>query len=373
MSGSAKLRAGEWVEVRSKAEILETLDPRGEHERLPFMPEMLQYCGRRFQVFKRAHKTCDPPNGLQARRMPSAVHLVGVRCDGEAHGGCQAGCLIFWKEAWLKRVGEEHETPSGLADPPGAPTVPPGLVAPCTEVDLFARVRTTDGPGAGEAAAYVCQSTRVSAATAPLPWWDLRQYVEDVTSGNVRLSTLVGTFLLFVYLAVAEAGLGVGAAMRWLYDIVQKVLGMTARPLPRAPTARDRRVPFASLDLQAGEMVKVRGYAKILGTLDPSSRNRGLYFDAEQVPFCDKTYRVLRRVERIIDEKTGRMMRLRNEAVILEDVVCQARYAKGRRFCPRSIYPYWRPIWLDRVCETGSGIDVSSGLGRDRSGANTGG
>jgi hypothetical protein len=36
--------------------------------------------------------------------MENAVHLVGVRCDGSAHGGCQAGCLIFWKDAWLRRV-----------------------------------------------------------------------------------------------------------------------------------------------------------------------------------------------------------------------------------------------------------------------------
>ena len=372
MKRGAKLRAGEWVEVRSEGEILRTLDPRGEREGLPFMPEMLQYCGRRFQIFKRAHKTCDPPNGLQGRRMPSAVHLVGVRCDGEAHGGCQAGCLIFWKEAWLKRVGEEHDTPSGRANLPGLPTVPSGPVAPCTAADLFARVRTTEAPEDGEAAAYVCQSTRVSAATTPLPWWDLRQYVEDVTSGNVRLSTVVGTFLLFVYFALAEAGLGVGGAMRWLYDIVRKALGGTPYPLPRATTARAGRTPCASLDLQAGETVKVRGYAEILGTLDPNSRNRGMYFDAEQVPFCDGTYRVLRRVERIVDEKTGRMLRLRNEAVILEDVACQARYAKGRRFCPRSIYPYWRPSWLDRVCETGS-RNGGSGLGRDRAGENTGG
>ena len=29
--------------------------------------------------------------------------------------------------------------------------------------------------------------------------------------------------------------------------------------------------------------------------------------------------------------------------------ICEARYAKCRRFCPRGIYPYWREIWLERV------------------------
>ena len=55
----SKLRAGDWVEVRSKEEILRTLDATGRLDGLPFMPQMFQYCGQRFKVFKRAHKTCD--------------------------------------------------------------------------------------------------------------------------------------------------------------------------------------------------------------------------------------------------------------------------------------------------------------------------
>src|SRR5690349_2802614 len=109
MAEISKLRAGDWVEVLSKEEILTTLDLTGRLEQLPFMPEMFQYCGKRFRVFKRAHKTCDPPNGMAGRRMRSAVHLDGVRCDGTGHGGCQAACLIFWKEAWLKRVDGDFQ------------------------------------------------------------------------------------------------------------------------------------------------------------------------------------------------------------------------------------------------------------------------
>src|SRR5438270_4210107 len=25
-------------------------------------------------------------------------------CDGTSHGNCDAGCLLFWNEAWLKKV-----------------------------------------------------------------------------------------------------------------------------------------------------------------------------------------------------------------------------------------------------------------------------
>ena len=57
---SMPLSVGDWVEVRSKEEILATLDKNGRLEEMPFMPQMFQYCGQRFQVHKRAHKTCDP-------------------------------------------------------------------------------------------------------------------------------------------------------------------------------------------------------------------------------------------------------------------------------------------------------------------------
>src|SRR5262245_53466166 len=96
-----KYRSGDWVRVRSKQEILKTLDQDGRLDKLPFMPEMFAFCGQRFRVFKRAHKTCDPVFTGLARKINDTVHL-GTRCNGDSHGGCQAGCLIFWKEAWLE-------------------------------------------------------------------------------------------------------------------------------------------------------------------------------------------------------------------------------------------------------------------------------
>src|SRR5690606_15918944 len=97
------MKSGDLVEVRSKEEILRTLDKRGCMDGLPFMPQMFNYCGRRFRVYKRAHKTCDTIAGTGGRRLEAGVHL-DLRCDGRAYGGCQAACLLFWKEAWLKPV-----------------------------------------------------------------------------------------------------------------------------------------------------------------------------------------------------------------------------------------------------------------------------
>src|ERR1044072_517587 len=85
------LRAGELVRVRSALEIGPTLDPSGALDGMPFMPELVQYCGGPFGVSQRADKTCAGDGA--ARRMHNAVHLADLRCDGAAHGGCQAACL----------------------------------------------------------------------------------------------------------------------------------------------------------------------------------------------------------------------------------------------------------------------------------------
>jgi hypothetical protein len=350
------LRAGEWIQVRSKEEVLKTLDKSGRVERLPFMPEMFEFCGKRFRVLKRAHKTCDPPNGLTGRRMLNAVHLEEVRCSGAAHGGCEARCLMLWKEAWLERVAVG-------AVSVGAPRRPlsggrsPEASGRCTELDVFRGTQNQENGPDSDEPIFRCQSTDVSLATQPLHWWDLRQYAEDYTSGNVRLSQFLTAFLLFLFAHVVSAGLGVGSVLRWVYDTIQRMRNGTPYPFRSGQIPPGAKTPSVKLDLQPGELVKIRGYQEILATIDEKGHNRGMYFDAEMVPYCGGTYRVLNRVSKIINEKTGRMQYLKNDCIMLDGVVCLACYATQRRFCPRAIYPYWREIWLERVGSTRSAAE----------------
>jgi hypothetical protein len=65
--------------------------------------------------------------------------------------------------------------------------------------------------------------------------------------------------------------------------------------------------------------------------------------------YCGRRARVLRRIEHIIDEKTGRMLAIRRDTVVLDGVICRGIY---HRSCPRAIYPYWREAWLRRVEST---------------------
>ena len=53
-----KFHSGDQVTVRSPEEILSTLDADGTLDGLPFMPEMLEWCGKSLRVERRAEKTC---------------------------------------------------------------------------------------------------------------------------------------------------------------------------------------------------------------------------------------------------------------------------------------------------------------------------
>src|SRR5450759_5198606 len=102
---------------------------------------MFQYCGQRFSVYKRAHKTCDTVSGNRVGlRLANTIHL-NLRCDGQAHGGCQAACLIFWKEAWLKPVeksGSSAESSLLSTSPQNDEFV---AESRCTEADVWNATR----------------------------------------------------------------------------------------------------------------------------------------------------------------------------------------------------------------------------------------
>ena len=311
-----RLRAGDLVRVRSADEILRTLGADGSVDGLPFMPEMLAYCGQQFRVFRSAHKTCDTIDKTGIRRMRDAVHLEGLRCDGRAHGGCQAGCLLFWKDAWLERVdGPKDSAPTEATLAQAREILLPGTRASQASTDRHELFR--------------CQATELLRATSPLSPWDPRPYLRDIWTRNVGLRELVWV------LAVA------------LFNRLQSWRG--GGSYPRFKPQLEKRTPSERLGLRPGDEVEVRAKEEIERTVSAAGKNRGLWFDVEMLPYCGGRYRVERLVDKIIDEKTGRMLRLPNECVVLEGVVCRAWFSRKRLFCPRSIPSYWREIWLRRV------------------------
>jgi hypothetical protein len=353
-----KLSPGDWVEVRSKEEILSTLDGKGQLNGMPFMPEMFQFCGKKFQVYKRAHKTCDytTPYPYHTRWLDRSVHLQ-TRCDGEAHGGCQAGCLLIWKEAWLKQVSDGSKGASAaplVTISPGETNQQPGG---CSESEVWARTEVADPKGGPPT--YVCQATITPSATTYLAWWDLRQYIEDYTSGNATLWRIFSALVYSAYYNLTQAGIGLGVPLRWLYDKLHWLWRGSKWPRTPGLIPAGSPTPAMNLNLQPGELVRVKPQEEILKTVTTDNRNRGMVWDAELVPYCGGTYKVLKRVTKLIDEKTGKMMEMKTPCIILDSVVCQARYSDCRMLCPKSMYPYWREIWLERVTPRSEAVSVS--------------
>jgi hypothetical protein len=322
---------GELVEVRSEEEILATLDEHGAYESLPFMPEMLRFCGKQFRVYRRANKACDTIDWGVLRRMENAVHLTGLRCDGSAHGGCQAGCLIYWKEAWLKRV-----TPiEAEAAAPEASAAPPAAGNGATRATLSRATQKGDQNGK---TLYSCQATELVNATASeLPWWLPGQYVQDVRSGNATPRRVLRGLVIGFFNKFQKAN-------RRLLPRFTLIHGGNEYPFLRGRA--DGGPPVERLNLHPGELVEVKSKEEILDTLDEADRTRGLRFDREMLQYCGKRGRVLRRVEHIIDEKTGRMLTIKADCIIIDGFICTGDY---HRMCPRAIYPYWRESWLRRV------------------------
>jgi hypothetical protein len=329
------LKVGDWVVVRSAEEILATLDQSARFEELPFMPQMLQHCGMKLQVRKRAHKLCDTVFGTGGRQMADAVFLDDIRCDGQAFGGCEMKCTIVWKEAWLRRADENE---------------PASRSAPLDRLEtlVWAGTRRPSAAQASSEPLYVCQATQLPAATKLLPWWSPRQYMDDYRSGNASLSAIVSRLFFGLYAQLVESGVGLGAALRWIYNTIQSARGGLPYPVRAGRLPLGGPTPTANLGLQIGELVRVKRSEEILETVDEALVNRGMGFHQEMSPYCGKTFRVKQRVQKIINEKTGQLKQLKNSCLVLEGADCHGCYTRPLN-CPRACPPYWREIWLERV------------------------
>jgi hypothetical protein len=352
-------RVGDRVRVRPIDEILATLDKDGCLEGLPFMPEMARRCGHEFSVLKRVDKVNDLVDRSGLRRMMDAVILDGDRCEGSYHGGCQAQCQPIWKEAWLTHV---DATASGRRDHRQTGVATPGESGPhagsrCTEGDLL---RGCEGPSEGAEPRFRCQQTEMKTASSYMAWWDPRQYWRDWRSGNVGVSEMFRVLLFSLFKFFLKRVGGYRLLVPW-YDRLQRIRGGEPYPF-RVGTLGE--TPVEKLDLQPGEWVQIKSYEEILATLNVKNRNRGLWFDAEMVKYCNGVYKVLCRVERIIDPKSRKMLHFDNDCIILDGVTTRGDH---HRFYSQNEYPFWREIWLRRCPTAMQGGTPRACLAQDHS------
>ncbi len=298
MKDGCKPVPGDPVRVKSAVAIYRTLDERGCLDGMPFMPEMLAYCGMIIPVWRRVERVC--VEGDRMRRLRGMLFLGELRCNGSAHGGCEKGCRIFWHESWVE--SPERAQPAEVANVSGEYPYP---------------VHCDDR--------YVCQSTELLRATSRISRLNPGQYVRDVMNGSWRWRDM----LRFV-------GVAIRLRMRILLGGMQSV----------KPAGCQTVTPVDCLNLQPGEWVRVRSRSEIAATLDRRGRNRGLDYSIYMLPFFGRAFRVRQRVNRIILETNGQMRDVSN-TVTLACATCNGHGRWGG--CPRDQFHLWREGWLERI------------------------
>jgi len=106
-------------------------------------------------------------------------------------------------------------------------------------------------------------------------------------------------------------------------------------PLAKAPRVAHGVVP--------GDRIRVLRRDEITVTLDKQGRNRGLRFDDDMIKRCGQSYRVLKRVERLIDDATGQMLEMKAPCIVLDGADASGEFL---RLLAQHEYPFWREVWL---------------------------
>jgi hypothetical protein len=321
MSDDLKLRAGDWVEIKDPLAIMGTLDSHGALDGLPFMPEMVEHCGRRARVLRLAEKACveirDLRYWMREFHGNNVVILDLSRCSGASHDGCGRACVVFWKTDWLRKV------------PNGKPSAP---IDEATTKLLASRLKTKAGPGR-----YFCQSTEMAKATHPISRSRVvLKCFSDLRSGSrgwLEMIRLVAV-PLFRYI--------------------------TRYQFPRPLVGKQKPTPVGDLKLQPGDLVEIKSEAEIIDTLDSRGRNRGMICDRGLTQYGGRRYRVRNRLDRMICEPTAEMRQMQG-TVILEGLNCHCWWRRVGG-CPRDDFMYWREIWVKRVTDGENNENGASSL-----------
>lgn len=143
---------------------------------------------------------------------------------------------------------------------------------------------------------------------------------------------------------------------RWFSpSFKRRVKARTNRLIRRFPalTSRGEAVSLSSASaaapaahLAAGDLVRVRPREEILATLDAWKELKGCYFMPEMWAYAGTTQRVLKPVERIVDERDYRVRKCRG-VVLLEGAICPGTELFGK--CDRSCFFFWREEWLEKI------------------------
>ena len=98
--------------------------------------------------------------------------------------------------------------------------------------------------------------------------------------------------------------------------------------------------------LKAGDQVRVRSKEEIQATLNHLNELKGCAFLHDMWQYCNTAQRVLKPMERFMDERDFRMKKCKG-VVLLEGLICQGTPEIGR--CDRSCFYFWREEWMEKI------------------------
>lgn len=289
---SLHFEAGDLVEVRSIQEILTTLDNKSKLGGIAFTPQMTEFCGKTFTICKKVTRMILESTGeLRTLKIPT-VMLEGVVCNGKAHGGCDRSCLYLWPEAWVKK------TPS-VAN------------------------KEQKGPIGGDSITDIperCQANFPDLTQATLPdtrsALQLRRYWWRFKRGLWHLRVL-----------------GLFGFTSWTFFSGN-----------RKQVHSDTKA--ASLNLQPGDYIEVRSLKEIFATLDNDDKLKGMRFNREMAKFSGGRFRVYKRLDKMISEEDGKLLKVKTPTVMLEGAFCDG---KSHGMCDRYCFAFWREAWLRKI------------------------
>ena len=98
--------------------------------------------------------------------------------------------------------------------------------------------------------------------------------------------------------------------------------------------------------LNTGDWVRVRSWEEIQPMLDPFKETRGCAFLEDMRQYCGTKQRVLKSMERFLDERDYKVKKVRG-VILLENVICNGTPTFGK--CDRCCFLFWREEWLEKI------------------------
>lgn len=292
---------GEVVRIRTREEILLTLDANSSLDGCLFAGQMLDWCNTTQRVLKVVRCVFDECEYRMYETKYPFYILDGLICDGcvsEFEHVCDHGCQLLWHEEWLEEGSENY------------------VFETDESIQCGIDEKTENTPTESILAPRSCQLKAIDEIKNRNSWFEnIMQY---------RITILWSVKINFIY-----------------------TLNSLSRLFAANQNKYGENLPSDG-DIRPGDAVRVLGKNELKTILDAGNKYKGCQFVPEMFQFCDKEFVVLKTVKYFFDERQKRMCRC-NDIYLLSGVMCSGRRRAFSIPCDRSCFYFWHKHWLRKI------------------------